>query len=395
MAESLLIVGAGGQVAGFYDQRLEENLRRPGQVGCSGLVSKVVRVDPRLEKNEGRLEFSTLMEASKHGPFGKVLVCVDIRSHYQVTMEIISAENILGSGSTIFLQKPMAETFEQAQKILSLAKERDIPLFVGDQNSRQPALMKLIEKLKALGMTPYEIFINYLKNRGARTPGKEGQRPKVHPVPGVWPEEGPHIASMLLKVVPSPPLTIQALRADFIEILVSSERFPDIKKMELLYGDRAIEDSWGKFVPCHIPGRVSLEILGENWRAIVNSSFGCPWQERSMAVQARSGKDLAGWKVETANYFSGQAKAKSFLEEYSGPAYIEAWSAACRREEYEVGDLLGEEFAAFLKGDNNFLSTAEQAMLGMKILDAGQRSIKSAMRMREREGERRGKIIKI
>lgn len=387
---NLLIVGAGGRVAGFYDQRLVKGLLQLGQVNCADLTAQVIRVDKRFENDPQALRFTDLRVASASGPFDRVAVCVDISSHYEAMREMFGTDGILCDNSSVFLQKPIAKTIGQAEAIIKLAGKRNITLFVGDQHARQPAFADLAKRLEKTCVTPYEISINYFKNRGARIASNANQKPKDHPVLGVWEEEGHHIITMLLAVVPSLPLSIQALNVSMVPIRVNPCRKEDAERMELRLIDRGC-DSWGEYFSYAIPGQVLLQIIGNGWSALVNASFVAPWQERSMVVQARDKKIgfshpdypnyFAGWRIDIASYQSGKAVVKPYLTEWSGPAYINAWSAAKTfSRKYVVGDLLGEEFRDFLSGNTSALLSGEKALAHMKISDAGIQAIKLAIR---------------
>lgn len=386
---NLLIVGAGGQVGRFYDQRLVDGLLQPGQVNCAGLVEQVVRVDRKFENDPQSLRFSTVEAASAYGPFDRVTVCVDTNSHYEAMMELFGSGGILCDNSSIFLQKPIAKTIGQAEAIIKLAGKKDKALFIGNQYARQPAFADLAKRLEETCIAPYEISINYFKNRGARVAGSANQKPKDHPVAGVWDEEGHHIITMLLAGVPSSPLSVQALNVSMIPIRVNPQRREDAERMGLRLIGRG-RDSWGEYLSYVIPGQAMLQIIGDGWVALVNTSFESPWQERSMTIQGRDKRigvshaeypnSFLGWRVDIASYQSGEAFAKSYLTEWSGLAYIKAWSAVKTFfREYADSDLLGQEFRNFLSGNTSALLTGKEALIHMKIFDAGIRAVRSAI----------------
>ncbi len=66
-----------------------------------------------------------------------VSVVVPPRHHYAVAKDIIKA------GIPTLLEKPIASTVVQAEKLIALAKEHDVPLLIGHIERFNPALQKL------------------------------------------------------------------------------------------------------------------------------------------------------------------------------------------------------------------------------------------------------------
>jgi len=113
------------------------------------LVGLVNRSAPKRDKLAAELGVTALFDdldeaISITKPHG-VCIATYTDSHFEYTVKSLNA------GLHVFLEKPIAETVEQAQKIISLAKEKNKKVVIGYILRHHPAWQKFIEIARTLG----------------------------------------------------------------------------------------------------------------------------------------------------------------------------------------------------------------------------------------------------
>ena len=113
------------------------------------LVGLVNRTPPKRDKLAAELGvtalFDDLDEAINITKPHSVCIATYTDSHFEYTVKSLNA------GLDVFLEKPIAETVEQAQKIVSLAKEKNRKVVIGYILRQHPAWQQFIEIARTLG----------------------------------------------------------------------------------------------------------------------------------------------------------------------------------------------------------------------------------------------------
>ena len=113
------------------------------------LVGLVNRSAPKRDKLAAELGvtalFDDLDKAISITKPDAVCIATYTDSHFEYTVKSLNA------GLDVFLEKPIAKTVEQAQKIISLAKEKNKKVVIGYILRHHPAWQKFIEIAQTLG----------------------------------------------------------------------------------------------------------------------------------------------------------------------------------------------------------------------------------------------------
>jgi predicted dehydrogenase len=111
-----------------------------------GLVDKLVEKRAALAAEVGNpLQFDNLAAALKATRPAAVSVCTYPDTHARFALAALAA------GAHVFVEKPIAETVEQARRIAALARRLRKKVVVGYILRHHPAWMKFIELARALG----------------------------------------------------------------------------------------------------------------------------------------------------------------------------------------------------------------------------------------------------
>ncbi|PID28608.1 MAG: oxidoreductase [Candidatus Cloacimonadota bacterium] len=112
--------------------------------------SKLCNFVGLYDKNKKRAkEISERINAKAFPDFDSLLeecdalvIVVTTISHFEL------AEKALNKGIHVFIEKPITETFEQAEKLVKLAKEKNLKIQVGHIERFNPAIMKIDDQIE-------------------------------------------------------------------------------------------------------------------------------------------------------------------------------------------------------------------------------------------------------
>ncbi|MCB9501148.1 MAG: Gfo/Idh/MocA family oxidoreductase [Deferribacteres bacterium] len=151
--------------------------------------------------------FGSIEEAFQHQRPDAVAICTYPDSHYEI------AKKCLENNVHVFVEKPLATTVEQAQELVSLAKEKRRKIVVGYILRVHPAWAKFTEIAQSLGK-PLVMRMNL----NQQSSGKEWQTHKklmnsISPIVDC----GVHYVDVMCQMTRSQPVRVQAIGARLTE----------------------------------------------------------------------------------------------------------------------------------------------------------------------------------
>ncbi|MFQ6674125.1 MAG: Gfo/Idh/MocA family protein, partial [Fidelibacterota bacterium] len=120
---------------GHLGSRHLQHLRRISPAACPGLYDIDSRRSEEISRASGVKAFSSLDDLVRE--CDALAIVVPTRDHCSV------AETCILAGKHVLIEKPMCETVEEADSILSLAKQKGVLIQVGHVERLNPALLAL------------------------------------------------------------------------------------------------------------------------------------------------------------------------------------------------------------------------------------------------------------
>ena len=233
---------------------MEKNIRVV-VVGCGNMGSSHARsyhmlpgfdlvgvVDSSQEKREtlaselGVTPFASLEAAIEKANPEAVAICTYPDTHADF------ASRALRAGLHVFVEKPVAETVEQAQQVVALAKQMDKKVVVGYILRHHPAWIKFIDMAHTLGK-PLVMRMNLnQQSKGAEWGVHKQLMNSMSPIVDC----GVHYVDVMCQMTRSKPVRVQA-----IGTRLSDELKPDMYnygQLQVIFEDKSVgwyEAGWG------------------------------------------------------------------------------------------------------------------------------------------------------
>ncbi|NJE05725.1 Gfo/Idh/MocA family oxidoreductase [Thermococcus sp. M36] len=132
------VVGVGNM--GYHHARAYSELARDGKVELVGVADANFERAKEVAKKFDTIPYADYKKLAKE-KLDAVTIAVPTSIHKQVALEFIEA------GTSVLVEKPIADTIENAEAILRAAEEKDVTLMVGHIERFNPAVLKLKEKI--------------------------------------------------------------------------------------------------------------------------------------------------------------------------------------------------------------------------------------------------------
>ncbi|NJE30333.1 Gfo/Idh/MocA family oxidoreductase [Thermococcus sp. 18S1] len=132
------VVGVGNM--GYHHARVYSELARDGKVELVGVADANFERAKEVAKKFDTIPYADYKELAKE-ELDAVTIAVPTSLHKDVALEFIDA------GTSVLVEKPIADTIENAETILMAAEEKDVTLMVGHIERFNPAVLKLKEVL--------------------------------------------------------------------------------------------------------------------------------------------------------------------------------------------------------------------------------------------------------
>ena len=197
----------------------EDTFTRPrvAVVGCGYWGRNLVRAFSRLRALDSVFDATPLgrataadlvpdvpvynsLEQILSGDAPAVVIATPAETHYQLALRILEA------GKDVFVEKPLALTYEQGKQLVDLAEERKQVLMVGHVLEYHPAIVRLLELVEAgeLGKVRY-ISSNRLNL------GKVRREENI-----LW-SFAPHDIAIVLRLMKAMPLQVAAHGGSYVQ----------------------------------------------------------------------------------------------------------------------------------------------------------------------------------
>lgn len=205
----VLVVGCGQM--GTSHARTYAKLR---QCEIVGFVSRTPSSRDKLSKElGGKPTFSSYEEAMKATRPDLVSINTYPETHYPYAMEA------LNSGAHVFVEKPLAETVEQAQEILELADQKGLKVVVGYILQHHPSWSRFVEEARRLG-GPLVMRMNLnQQSSGRRWQIHKNLMRSLSPIVDC----GVHYVDMMCRMTDAEPVSVHSIGAR-----LSNEIAPDM-----------------------------------------------------------------------------------------------------------------------------------------------------------------------
>ena len=197
---------------GYWGNNLIRNFNDLGHLKCVCDTNKN-NLDKILEKFN--TEIRTFNEILDSDDISGIVISTPAETHYKLAYEA------LGHNKHVFVEKPLALHYEEANKLVDLAQSNDLVLMVGHLLQYHPAFVTLRNFIQdgGLGNLRY-IYSNRLNF------GKLRKEENI-----LW-SFAPHDISMILSITNSEPLEIQAKGATYL-----NENIPDVTTTYMKFAD--------------------------------------------------------------------------------------------------------------------------------------------------------------
>ncbi|WP_048160711.1 UDP-N-acetylglucosamine 3-dehydrogenase [Thermococcus sibiricus] len=132
------VVGVGNM--GYHHARIYSEMAREGKVELVGVADANLERAKEVASQFKTKAFGDYKELVKEG-LDAVSIAVPTSLHKQVALEFIE------NGVNVLVEKPIAESIENAQEIMRAAKKNNVTLMVGHVERFNPAVLKLKEAI--------------------------------------------------------------------------------------------------------------------------------------------------------------------------------------------------------------------------------------------------------
>ena len=132
------VVGVG--MMGQHHVRVYSELAREGKVELVGIADANFERAKELAKRFGTIPYSDYRDLVREN-LDAVSIAVPTSLHKQVAVDFI------GEGTSVLVEKPIADTVENAEAIIEAAEETGVTLMVGHIERFNPAVLKLKESI--------------------------------------------------------------------------------------------------------------------------------------------------------------------------------------------------------------------------------------------------------
>lgn len=133
------VVGVG--MMGQHHVRVYSELAREGKVELVGIADANFERAKELAKKFGTIPYADYKELAREG-LDAVSIVVPTSLHKQVALEFIEA------GTSVLVEKPIADSIENAKAIIEAAEKEGVTLMVGHIERFNPAVLKLRELIE-------------------------------------------------------------------------------------------------------------------------------------------------------------------------------------------------------------------------------------------------------
>jgi len=130
------VVGVG--MMGQHHARVYSELAKEGKVELVGVADADFERAKEIAKKFGTIPYADYRELARE-KLDAVTVAVPTSLHKEVALEFIKA------GTSVLVEKPIADTIENAQAIIQAAEEMGVTLMVGHIERFNPAVLRLKE----------------------------------------------------------------------------------------------------------------------------------------------------------------------------------------------------------------------------------------------------------
>ncbi len=228
----VLVVGAGNM--GASHARAYHQLDGFALVGI--VAPTPTRRTPLARELGGVAEFSDFDQALIQTKPNAVAVCSYPDTHKTYTLKALQA------GAHVFVEKPLAETVEDAREIVKAAQKHNRKVVVGYILRHHPAWQKFIELAQGLGK-PLVMRMN-LNQQSA---GKEWETHK-HLMKSMSPivDCGVHYVDVMCQMTRSQPVRVQAIGARLTDEI--SPQMYNYGQLQVVFADGSVgwyEAGWG------------------------------------------------------------------------------------------------------------------------------------------------------
>ena len=207
------------------------------------LVALVNRSAPKRDKLAAELGvtalFDDLDEAISITKPDAVCIATYTDSHFEYTVKSLNA------GLDVFLEKPIAETVEQAQKIISLAKEKNKKVVIGYILRHHPAWQKFIEIAQTLGK-PLVMRMNL--NQQSKAEEWETHKNLMDSISPIV-DCGVHYVDVMCQMTRSRPVRVYAIGARLSDDI--AEDMYNYGQLQVTFEDGSVgwyEAGWGPMI---------------------------------------------------------------------------------------------------------------------------------------------------
>ncbi|WP_456394792.1 UDP-N-acetylglucosamine 3-dehydrogenase [Thermococcus sp.] len=133
------VVGVGNM--GYHHARVYSELAREGKVELVGIADANFERAKEVAKRFGAIPYADYRELAKE-ELDAVSIAVPTSLHRQVALEFI------GKGTSVLVEKPIADTVENARVIIEASREEGVTLMIGHIERFNPAVLKLKEVIE-------------------------------------------------------------------------------------------------------------------------------------------------------------------------------------------------------------------------------------------------------
>jgi len=202
-----------------------------------GIVDRIAQKRAQLASELGGVsQFDSIEEALQVTKPQAVAVCTYPDTHKAFTIKSLQ------SGAHVFVEKPLAETVEDAEEIVRVAKDLGKKVVVGYILRQHPAWIRFIEIARTLGK-PLVMRMNLnQQSKGAEWETHKGLLNSMSPIVDC----GVHYVDVMCQMTRSKPVQVQAIGAR-----LSDEIKPDMYnygQLQVVFEDKSVgwyEAGWG------------------------------------------------------------------------------------------------------------------------------------------------------
>jgi len=196
-------------------RNLVESRRCKSVIACDLDRARLERIAQRYPVAATTTDFQDILDDES---IEAVVIATPLSSHFPL------AERALLAGKHIFVEKPFARTVVQAQKLLAIAKERNLVVTVGHTFEFSPPVVKIKELIESgeLG----EVYYISCSRVNLGIHQKD--------VSVIW-DLAPHDLSMIFAWLGEFPVKVSAMGGDYVQ-----PGLPDVAFIDLLFGSGVV-----------------------------------------------------------------------------------------------------------------------------------------------------------